>query len=175
MAWCRSGDKPLFELMMVSLLMHICVTRPQWVNILSPEQNDWYCIYCKENLVTLKGKCLHFDEIFITGCTESCQNDNFQCSQWWKFRQNDDISLSVYTDWSFAGVSCRSKLTIGHFVFRIMASYQTGDKPLPEQTLTQICIWRHCAVMSCPLSENCIHFLMFDHHWLVLVCRKHIW
>ena len=32
MAWRRSGDKPLSEPMMVSLLMHICVTRPQWVN-----------------------------------------------------------------------------------------------------------------------------------------------
>ena len=38
---------------------------------------------------SLKRKCLHFDEIFITGCTGSCQNDNFQCSQWLKFRQND--------------------------------------------------------------------------------------
>ena len=44
---------------------------------------------------SLKRKCLHFDEIFITGCTESCQNDNFQCSQWWKFHQNDDIFVSV--------------------------------------------------------------------------------
>ena len=35
-------------------------------------------------------------EIFITGCTGSCQNDNFQCSQWLKFRQNDDIFVSVY-------------------------------------------------------------------------------
>ena len=32
MAWCRPGDKPLSEPMMVNLLMHICVTRPQWVN-----------------------------------------------------------------------------------------------------------------------------------------------
>ena len=32
MAWCRSGDKPLPEPMVVSLLTHICVTRPQWVN-----------------------------------------------------------------------------------------------------------------------------------------------
>ena len=31
MAWRRLGDKPLSELMMVSLLTHICVTRPQWV------------------------------------------------------------------------------------------------------------------------------------------------
>ena len=32
MAWRRSGDKPLSEPMIVSLLTHICVTRPQWVN-----------------------------------------------------------------------------------------------------------------------------------------------
>ena len=31
MAWRRSGDKPLSEPMMVSLLTHICVTRPQWL------------------------------------------------------------------------------------------------------------------------------------------------
>ena len=31
MAWRRSGDKPLSEPIMVSLLTHICVTRPQWV------------------------------------------------------------------------------------------------------------------------------------------------
>ena len=31
MAWRESGDKPLSEAMMIYLLMHICVTRPQWV------------------------------------------------------------------------------------------------------------------------------------------------
>ena len=31
MGWHRQGDKPLSEPMMVSLLMHIFVTRPQWV------------------------------------------------------------------------------------------------------------------------------------------------
>ena len=35
MAWRRPGDKPLSEPMVVSLLMHICVARPQWVNIWS--------------------------------------------------------------------------------------------------------------------------------------------
>ena len=33
MAWHRPSDKPLSEPMKVSLLTHICVTRPQWVNI----------------------------------------------------------------------------------------------------------------------------------------------
>ena len=35
MAWRRPGDKPLSELMMVSLTTHICVTRPQWVKYLT--------------------------------------------------------------------------------------------------------------------------------------------
>ena len=30
MVWRRPGDKPLSEPMMVNLLTHICVTRPQW-------------------------------------------------------------------------------------------------------------------------------------------------
>ena len=33
MACHRPGDKPLSEQMMVSLLAHICVTQPQWVNV----------------------------------------------------------------------------------------------------------------------------------------------
>ena len=32
MAWRWPGDKPLSEQMMVKLLTHICLTRPQWVN-----------------------------------------------------------------------------------------------------------------------------------------------
>ena len=31
MAWRLPGDKPLSEPMMVSLLTHICIIRPQWV------------------------------------------------------------------------------------------------------------------------------------------------
>ena len=44
MAWRRPGDGPLSVRMMVSLLTHICVTRPQWV-LLKPHQswgsNEW--------------------------------------------------------------------------------------------------------------------------------------
>ena len=46
--------------------------------------------------VSLKRKCHHFDESFITGCTESCHFDNFRCSQWWRFHQNEDIFVSVF-------------------------------------------------------------------------------
>ena len=44
MAWRRPGDKPLSEPMMVSLLTHICVTRPQWVKM------ALHCIYYSWNV-----------------------------------------------------------------------------------------------------------------------------
>ena len=34
MVWCRPGNKPLSEPMMVNLPAQICVTRPQWVKVL---------------------------------------------------------------------------------------------------------------------------------------------
>ena len=40
MAWHRPGDKPLSEPMMDSLLMHISVTGPQWVNC-HPASGAW--------------------------------------------------------------------------------------------------------------------------------------
>ena len=41
MAWHRPGDKPLSETMVVTLLMHICTTLPQWVNTVTwPDPNE---------------------------------------------------------------------------------------------------------------------------------------
>ena len=65
MAWRRPGEKPLSE-PMVSLPTHICVTRPQWVKLISFSKRDykyrsssnligisqisqWYC-YFRTNL-----------------------------------------------------------------------------------------------------------------------------
>ena len=47
MAWRRSGDKPLSQPMMISLPTHICVTRPQWVNI--------YSLFHRENNICANG------------------------------------------------------------------------------------------------------------------------
>ena len=49
MAWRRLGDKPLSEPMMILLLTHICVTRPQWVK----PKRRWKGIWC------------HFSTIFF--------------------------------------------------------------------------------------------------------------
>ena len=48
MAWRRDGAKPLSEPMIVSLPTHICVTRPQWVNLYQSQIfihkiSNWQC------------------------------------------------------------------------------------------------------------------------------------
>ena len=64
MAWCRLGDKPLSEPMMVLLLMHMCVTRPQWVN--SPCNATYFVIFLKRTtLAFCEEKPL---EIIILAC-----------------------------------------------------------------------------------------------------------
>ena len=45
MAWRRPGDKPLSEPMMVSLLMNICVTRPQWIEKLRTVQFHYNMVH----------------------------------------------------------------------------------------------------------------------------------
>ena len=41
MAWRRSGDKPLSGPMMVSLLTHVCVTRPHCVKTACDNDHPW--------------------------------------------------------------------------------------------------------------------------------------
>ena len=38
---------------------------------------------------------MSFDKFFAIICTGSCQNASFWWNQWWKYWQNDDISVSV--------------------------------------------------------------------------------
>ena len=59
MAWRRPGDKPLSEPMIVRLLTHICVTRPQSVLI---------SIHPFSIQFPLKRRH-HFDGFFVNGCT----------------------------------------------------------------------------------------------------------
>ena len=43
MLWCRLGDKPLSELMMVRLLTHICIAQPQWVKYMYTHTYAYKC------------------------------------------------------------------------------------------------------------------------------------
>ena len=68
MAWRRPGDKPLFEPMMESLLTHICVTRPQWVNTQRLRQDGQHFPDNIFWMLFLESKLLYFD----SNCMEIC-------------------------------------------------------------------------------------------------------
>ena len=53
MAWRRPGDKPLSEPMMVRSLMHICVTRPQWVDHVNKRNPVIHRITCISNQIIM--------------------------------------------------------------------------------------------------------------------------
>ena len=57
MAWCRPGDKPLSEPMMVRLRTHICVTRPQWIDSSPLGQNG--CLFTDDIF-----RCIFINEKF---------------------------------------------------------------------------------------------------------------
>ena len=60
MAWCRLGDKPLSEPMVVSLLTYICVTRPE-LNHVVPGQTVWWEIrYRKSSRQT------HYNDVIMS-------------------------------------------------------------------------------------------------------------
>ena len=46
MAWRRPGDKPLSEPMLVCLLTHICVTRPQWDTVYPKKYAHGFVVLC---------------------------------------------------------------------------------------------------------------------------------
>ena len=82
MAWRRPSDKILSELMMFSLLTHICVTRRQWINIVMwpwPYLDMQWNIICNKNkwlrwLVLSINKFL-FLFIFLFFLTCQCMTD----------------------------------------------------------------------------------------------------
>ena len=61
------------------------------------------CKYWNVNIILTKFSSLAALEVVI---------DNFQCSQWWKFRQNDDISISVD-----AALHCKVYKLVTHNIY----------------------------------------------------------
>ena len=82
-----------------SLLSHLDITSAKVSNDYDVGYNRIvWCIHvfmtsCTHHH-TGKRKC-HFDEVFISDCSGSCDFNNFRCSRWQKFRQND-ISFLMY-------------------------------------------------------------------------------
>ena len=73
-------------------------------------------------VLALKRKC-HFDKIIVTGCTGSCQIDNFRCCQWRKFCQNDNNAFPFHRSQIRGLRAGRIQEALGHRLYR------TGHPP----------------------------------------------
>ena len=96
---------------------------------------------------TLKRKCCHFDEILITDCTESCHFDNFRCSQWWKFRQNDDILFEcrsiprVPMPWSLSSPGHQQQHQFSTASVKLSTECPIFKRALAVQHISLRCTW----------------------------------
>ena len=67
MAWRRPGDKPLSEPSMISLLTHICVTRPQCVKIATSDRESWVPLDHVPNTLLVVELLLHIACVMAQG------------------------------------------------------------------------------------------------------------
>ena len=65
MAWRRPGDKPLSESMMVCVLTHMCVTRPQWVK--GPIDQDRFALVIAVECTEWPSRRLNIHAILTPG------------------------------------------------------------------------------------------------------------
>ena len=124
MAWRCSGDKPLSEPMMISLLMHICITRPQWVNSLGPRDAIWlktsWSILAQ--VITLSALMMTRSNICFIGL------DNGLVI-------NDGIMMNRPINSSPPSAAYMRQWT-GSSLVQVMPCRLFGAKPLPEPKLT---------------------------------------
>ena len=78
MAWCRPGDKPISEPMMVRLPKHICVTRPQWVNKFRPVENIFNHILLNTFYLSIQTSLISFPQGPLSTFSISQH-----CFMWW--------------------------------------------------------------------------------------------
>ena len=153
MAWRRPGDKPLSETMMVSLLTHICVTRPQWVKlvILSWIDNtlviDCLLVNFKKSLIVISlldimfqttGTSLHIwiSLPAIVNTLRPRQNgshfadDFFPCIF---FSENCCIVIKLSLKYARKGPIDNDPALV-----QIMAWRRSGDKPLYEAMMINL-------------------------------------
>ena len=93
LAWRRSGGTPLSEPMMVSLLTHICVTRPQWFK------------WTLDDLGALQWHNLSIIRSQISNCATICAT---AYSGW---QQRADYGEGIFVSWGYSymlGCDCNN-------------------------------------------------------------------
>ena len=113
MAWSRPGDKPLSESMMVSLLTHVCFTRPHWVNI---------CILHLIPCTWEQWLCFNSSPPWQNG--RHTTDKIFRC-----IFLNEKFCIMVKISLKFVP---KGPIDNKSALAQVMAWRRTGNKPLPE-------------------------------------------
>ena len=95
MAWCRPGEKPLSEPMMARIPTHICVTRPQRVN-LSPPSAAYKHQWIESALVQIMACRLFCAKPLCKPVLGYCQLDP-RNKLHWNFNQNTKLFIHENT------------------------------------------------------------------------------
>ena len=125
---------------------------------------------------SLKQKCRRFDEIFITGGTKSCQNDNFRCSQWLNFIKMTTFPFQWY---NLMSLLC-TPYTLGCFLFEwrvihlqeccsgVYSDEHLNDKEWDHGLLPHIFIMRPCIEINQQGIIWCARHIVIRGHFQIL-------
>ena len=102
MAWRRPGDKPISEPIMVSLLTHICVTRPQWVKqhaSYCSKWLSWYPFKLTHNNMSTRTNCQGHTSSFVLWDTYKNKWNNTNWYLWLAYKCGVNLwQLPNYAD-----------------------------------------------------------------------------
>ena len=141
MAWCGLDDKPLSEPMMVSLLMHTCITRLQWVNVQK-------CCEITQDLVGSYDNQNHYQSLNSQRHFEKCSSWNtvflllllliWICSHQCVYWSPSAILFAYYRHRTEHILSCScTGMTFGRIKRHLKSLWLSNAKDLDQQQLRQ--------------------------------------
>ena len=192
MAWRQLGDKPLSEAMMIRLLMHICITGPQWVN-----EMETFWLYNNHNSIVLSrkayllilnlsimcgiGQTLAFNKRHPIICPHSWAMvvlHEFYDTKWlcndvtWPLKHLRSLSAQLFLNSLFRLITEQtSKLCItGHFVGELSIGWWFAESlsmpwyPHVIMSLQCICNFIYHLDLT---ADELIHSPLMWHHYVI--------
>ena len=131
MVWRRPGDKPLSEPMVVSLLTHICVARPEWVKTENILQNK---TKSREQYIYT----LMYVLPWHWSCFLACH------APWWRHQVETFSALLALCEGNELPSQRPVTRSFGVF-FDLRLNKRLSKRPIHRWFETPSCpIWRHC-------------------------------
>ena len=111
MAWRQPGDEPLSEPMIVSILTHICVTRPQWVKkpLLEPILTKTHDLGYLDLVCKTDGFVIWFLIVDV------CPTDSRTTSGWWTLVQKTSVCCCQLNRTPSSSMSSRVQVSLQDF------------------------------------------------------------